>query len=455
MSSINQATRKVICIGDLHGNLSEAVSLWNQLEEKIGIEERRKASVIFLGDYCDRGPNTRGVLDWLCNLEETRSKEIDSGGTHFICGNHDYAFAAYLGVSISSIPLSSEERDATVPLEYKKNGRSAYYSSVSVPGGMSYQGRRWGGSFIYDAEKTFESYGVKFSPTSLVENRAQLLKQVPSRHKRFLQNLKWVHEETVSFSPGRVICVHAGLEKKKPSEIQLEGLRRRDFRNPNIHDKRVKEGDRLPAFSSRSSVFGMPNDLIGQAILVSGHHGRFFRGEKDCDRERWIIDASAGQPSNQTPIQALVLPDRILVNHCAVEERTTIHPGMNSGLSDELKRKMEKKMMMMTEGNTSDAQTPDKLCKFGCGRVAKGGYGSCGWKCPNKPKKRSDYDTVKKAARTIVATTVPEPVPSTGSAVVELKKSSTKETKTWFAFITAVLACILAVLYFQFSGLLF
>ena len=29
-----------------------------------------------------------------------------------------------------------------------------------------------------------------------------------------------------------------------------------------------------------------------------------------------------------------------------------------------------------------------KLCKYGCGKLAKGGFGSCGWKkkkCPNKP----------------------------------------------------------------------
>jgi len=33
-----------------------------------------------------------------------------------------------------------------------------------------------------------------------------------------------------------------------------------------------------------------------------------------------------------------------------------------------------------------------KLCKYGCGKLAKGRFGSCGWKCPNKPnsKKKSN-----------------------------------------------------------------
>jgi len=52
--------------------------------------------------------------------------------------------------------------------------------------------------------------------------------------------------------------------------------------------------------------------LIGKAILVSGHHGTFIH-EKYNDR--FIIDASGGNPSLDSPIQALILPDRTIVNH--------------------------------------------------------------------------------------------------------------------------------------------
>jgi len=57
----------------------------------------------------------------------------------------------------------------------------------------------------------------------------------------------------------------------------------------------------------------MPADLVGKAIFVSGHHGT-FRAEND----RYIIDASGGNPSSDRPIQALILPDRKIVNHTAL-----------------------------------------------------------------------------------------------------------------------------------------
>lgn len=43
---------------------------------------------------------------------------------------------------------------------------------------MSYMGRRWGGSHMYDADAAFKSYGVKFDPKAL-ESRDALINAVP------------------------------------------------------------------------------------------------------------------------------------------------------------------------------------------------------------------------------------------------------------------------------------
>ena len=54
---------KVVCIGDIHGNVSELMSLWKNIETTLGIESLSKSLVIFLGDYVDRGPNSKEVFE--------------------------------------------------------------------------------------------------------------------------------------------------------------------------------------------------------------------------------------------------------------------------------------------------------------------------------------------------------------------------------------------------------
>jgi len=44
-------------------------ALWQALQADLGCEELDAASVVFLGDYCDRGPHTAKVLDWLVDLQ--------------------------------------------------------------------------------------------------------------------------------------------------------------------------------------------------------------------------------------------------------------------------------------------------------------------------------------------------------------------------------------------------
>ena len=80
----------------MHGNIEELKLLFHHLNSLLGTTSLTKSTIVFLGDYCDRGPNTKAVLDYLIELSESRSK-AGGGKTYFCCGNHDFAFAAYLG----------------------------------------------------------------------------------------------------------------------------------------------------------------------------------------------------------------------------------------------------------------------------------------------------------------------------------------------------------------------
>lgn len=63
-------------VGDIHGCLTALKTLFDQLELK------EDDQVVFLGDYVDRGPDAKGVLDFL--IENKKRHQF-----HFIKGNHE------------------------------------------------------------------------------------------------------------------------------------------------------------------------------------------------------------------------------------------------------------------------------------------------------------------------------------------------------------------------------
>lgn len=164
----NEEERIVCCIGDIHGYYSKLRNLWSNLEALIYPKSFQKALIIFLGDYCDRGPDTRKVIDFLISLPSRYPNQ-----THvFLCGNHDLAFAAFVKV-LPSPPDGSAFSETWKEFEQHEE-REGWFKGVGYED-MHLQGRRWGGVIkdkfnpskgmdykgsIYDAGPTFESYGV-------------------------------------------------------------------------------------------------------------------------------------------------------------------------------------------------------------------------------------------------------------------------------------------------------
>lgn len=71
-------------IGDIHGCVDEFRSV-------AGRATREADRLVFLGDYVDRGPDSRSVLDELIQLERAFPNR-----TTFLRGNHDRAFLRVL-----------------------------------------------------------------------------------------------------------------------------------------------------------------------------------------------------------------------------------------------------------------------------------------------------------------------------------------------------------------------
>ena len=326
---------RVICIGDIHGWLPRLTALWTALTVRVGLAELNETTVIFLGDYVDRGPNSAGVLDFLIALKASRGV----GKTRFITGNHDFAMAAFLHSNDDHILPVSPESLLDLDLDETRNpAYSRGFWKGLVPGGMHYQGRRWGGSLIYNADTTFRSYGVEFGVDDEGVARDALRAAVPNSHRAFLRDLEWLAE--VDLEDGtRVICVHAGLVAAEPLAPQLDALRRRDCVADTL--QRGEYG-RFQVLSGRGGVAAMHPELAGRGhtLLVSGHHStrwsvdgygggrkaylRSFAISTEVDAmhgERIILDVAGGKCGG-LPLEAIILPSREVVGVTIADDAT-------------------------------------------------------------------------------------------------------------------------------------
>jgi serine/threonine protein phosphatase 1 len=77
----------IYAIGDIHGNLD----LLQRLLEKIQPDLARD-QLVFMGDYIDRGPNPKGVVDYVLGLKRLANPQQ----VIFLKGNHEAMFLNFL-----------------------------------------------------------------------------------------------------------------------------------------------------------------------------------------------------------------------------------------------------------------------------------------------------------------------------------------------------------------------
>jgi len=201
-------------IGDIHGCLDELKHLIQTLQEKAGLSSADR--LVFVGDYIDRGPDSKGVIDYLIQLQG-RYPCI------FLMGNHEDMMLWYLGIRHGSkISLSDASQRA----------------GAWLPNG----GRQTLTSYGIDIIDYFNSGGVHDQLASDL-----VPKFIPRNHIEFLRNLSY------HYIQDSILFVHAGIGPwAVDSESATEAL------------ERSTEWDLL---WDRSS-YGKPNDF---GTLVYGH----------------------------------------------------------------------------------------------------------------------------------------------------------------------------------------
>jgi serine/threonine protein phosphatase 1 len=152
--------RRVYAIGDIHGCAAQLVNLHALIERDLADRPIASALLLHVGDYVDRGVDTRGVIARLINGSPVPGTEMVN-----LMGNHENTMIEAL------------------------NGERAAATDWLFTGGRP----------------SLQSYGV--DPEAPRETwRAH----VPDSHVRFLRELKLMHRE------GEYVFVHAGVRPGVP-----------------------------------------------------------------------------------------------------------------------------------------------------------------------------------------------------------------------------------------------
>jgi len=161
-------------IGDIHGRADLLEDLLKQIERDAAASNANKRVLIFLGDYVDRGWQSKEVLARLCDLK------LEGFETAFLKGNHEEALLTFL-----DDPL--------------------FLSSWRQYGGL----------------ETLHAYGLKdlnfqADETYMKNVHAEFEKALPAVHRAFLKALP------ISYELGDYFFVHAGVRPGVPLEQQNE-----------------------------------------------------------------------------------------------------------------------------------------------------------------------------------------------------------------------------------------
>ncbi|MCT4556715.1 MAG: metallophosphoesterase [Pelagimonas sp.] len=182
----------IYAFGDIHGQRA-------MLEEALALVEKDggpQARVVFLGDYVDRGSDSKGVIDIFLN------GRAEGRNWHFVKGNHDQVFQSFLEEGALFNP---QTRSGLGWLHDRIGGTATLGSYLDLGElGREIPELRW-----------LSVYGDEPMDDALLEELFDWVHEVvPVSHFEFLRNLPLYHEE-----PG-FFFVHAGIRPGLPLHMQ-------------------------------------------------------------------------------------------------------------------------------------------------------------------------------------------------------------------------------------------
>ena len=185
---------KIFSIGDIHGCSKQLASLHDKIFNQLSFNKKNDL-LVYLGDYIDRGPNAKGVINRILELQKEKVNSI------FLMGNHEQIMIDFV---------------------FNKINNLRYWLNLGT-------------------DQTFKSYKIEiaefikdgFEDDKMDKLRNVLLNKLSNEHIHFLKNLKLSH------SMGKYLFVHAGINPEKT----LKDQDKMDFlwtRSDQFFDKNFK-----------------------------------------------------------------------------------------------------------------------------------------------------------------------------------------------------------------------
>ncbi len=217
----------VYAIGDVHGRLDLLNRLLDRISADLAENPGTEATLVFLGDYVDRGPDSRRVIETLRQLKATGGDRVVT-----LKGNHEEAVLGFLN-------------DAGSGAAWAEHG----------------------------GRETLLSYGVtlpkhRTDADGWEKTRRDFAAAAPAEHIRFLQSLAlW---ETI----GDYVFVHAGVRHGVPmidqEERDLLWIRDEFLQSDRVMEKVVVHGHTpVEAPSVAKGRIGIDTGAYATGILTA------------------------------------------------------------------------------------------------------------------------------------------------------------------------------------------
>ena len=185
---------RVYAIGDVHGRFDLLLQMHGAISSDLAAHATKDWRIIHLGDYVDRGPDSRSVLDML--VKGTRDPRMVA-----LAGNHDLAFLEFLATPDPASLFA-----------------------------------------LYGGRQTAQSYGVEtsFEPALIDRTHRDLVRAVPRSHGEFLGGLAF------AVTLGDFFFCHAGIRPGVELDAQdsndLVWIRGEFHRFEGLHPKLIVHG---------------------------------------------------------------------------------------------------------------------------------------------------------------------------------------------------------------------
>jgi len=228
---------RVYAIGDVHGRLDLLDHMLDLVEADGGAAPDLVKYIVCLGDYVDRGPHSRGVIERLAE-----GPPPGFGAIH-LKGNHEASMLSFL-------------EDIRVGPNWLTYGGTATLASYHVP-----------------------PPHADSSPEELTHAQEQLRRLLPPAHRSFLDSLR------TSVTIGDYVFVHAGIRPGVPLERQREDdllwIRDDFLRSTTDHGKVVVHGHTIsPEPELRANRIGIDTGAFATnrltCLVLEGTERRFL-----------------------------------------------------------------------------------------------------------------------------------------------------------------------------------